>query len=78
MFICPFEFQKRSQLFIRSHDETLSAVAVRVSNKDRPAMAIDSGKAARTPFGLAESELESKTNGLRLQIFTLARRCTSR
>jgi hypothetical protein len=30
-----FEFQKRSQLFIRSHNETLSVVAVRVCNPDR-------------------------------------------
>ena len=30
-----FEFQKRSQLFIRVHYETLSVIAVRVCNKDR-------------------------------------------
>jgi hypothetical protein len=29
------EFQKRSQLFIRSHDEPLSVIAVRVGNPDR-------------------------------------------
>jgi hypothetical protein len=29
-----FKFQKRSQLFIRTHNETLSVVAVRVSNED--------------------------------------------
>jgi len=29
-----FEFQKRSQLFIRTHNETLSVVAMRVSNPD--------------------------------------------
>jgi hypothetical protein len=27
-----FEFEKRSQLFIRTHDETLSVVAMRVSS----------------------------------------------
>jgi hypothetical protein len=31
----PLQFQKRSQLFIRAHDETLF-VAVRVNNPDRP------------------------------------------
>jgi hypothetical protein len=30
-----FEFQKRAQLFIRSHNETLSVTAMRVSNPDR-------------------------------------------
>jgi hypothetical protein len=28
------EFQKRSQLFIRSHNETLSVAAMRVNNPD--------------------------------------------
>ena len=30
-----FEFHKRSQLFIRSYNETLSVGAMRVSNPDR-------------------------------------------
>jgi hypothetical protein len=30
-----FKFQKRSQLFIGVHDQTLSIVAMRVSNPDR-------------------------------------------
>jgi hypothetical protein len=29
-----FEFDKRSQLFIRVHNETLSVAAMRVSNED--------------------------------------------
>jgi hypothetical protein len=29
-----FEFKKRRQLFIRSHNETLSVVAMRVNNPD--------------------------------------------
>jgi hypothetical protein len=29
-----FEFQKRSQLFIRVHNETLSVAAMRVCNPD--------------------------------------------
>src|SRR6266550_9084640 len=31
----PFQFQKRSQLFIRKHNETLTVVAMRVSNSER-------------------------------------------
>jgi hypothetical protein len=31
-----FGFQKRSQLFIRSHNEPLPVAAMRVSNPDRP------------------------------------------
>jgi hypothetical protein len=30
-----FKFDKRSQLFIRSHNETLSVAAMCVGNKDR-------------------------------------------
>jgi hypothetical protein len=30
-----FEFQKRSQYFIDTHNETLSVAAVRVNNPDR-------------------------------------------
>jgi len=30
----PIQFHKRSQLFIRTHNETLSVVAMRVSNPD--------------------------------------------
>jgi len=36
----PFQFQKRRQLFIRSHNETLSVVSMRVCNPDRSAPAI--------------------------------------
>jgi hypothetical protein len=32
---CRFKFHKRSQLFIRVHDETLSFAAMRVCNPDR-------------------------------------------
>jgi hypothetical protein len=31
-----FQFHKRRQLFIRSHNETLSVAAVCVCNEDRP------------------------------------------
>jgi hypothetical protein len=30
----PFQFQKRSELFIRPHNETLSVAAMRVSDPD--------------------------------------------
>jgi len=33
----PFQFQKGSQLFIRTHNETLSIVAVCINNPDRTA-----------------------------------------
>jgi len=36
-----FKFQKRSQLFIRSDNETLSVAAVRISNPDRSSVAIN-------------------------------------
>jgi len=35
-----FEFEKRSQLFIRTHNEALSVVAMRVNNPDRSALEI--------------------------------------
>jgi hypothetical protein len=34
------QFKKRSQLFIRMHNETLSAAAMRISNPDRSPMRI--------------------------------------
>jgi hypothetical protein len=30
-----FQFQERGQLFIRTHSETLSVIAVRIGNEDR-------------------------------------------
>jgi hypothetical protein len=36
-----FQFHKRSQLFIRSHNEPLPVVAVRVSNPDRSPLGIN-------------------------------------
>jgi hypothetical protein len=30
----PFQFQKRSQLFIRVHNETFSVIAVRINDPD--------------------------------------------
>jgi hypothetical protein len=48
------KFEKRRQLFICSHNETLSVVAMCVSNEDRPPVAIYSCDAAPTPTGFAE------------------------
>jgi len=36
-----FEFDKRSQLFIRTHNETLSVIAMRVRNEDRSPLGIN-------------------------------------
>ena len=36
-----FEFKKRGQSFMRSHNETLSVVAMRVSNPDRSPVGIN-------------------------------------
>jgi hypothetical protein len=38
---CRFQFQKRGQLFIRSCNQTLSIVAMRVSNPDRSPVGIN-------------------------------------
>jgi hypothetical protein len=35
-----FEFKKRRQLFLRTHNETLSVVAMRVHNPDRSPVGI--------------------------------------
>jgi hypothetical protein len=42
------------RLFIRVHNETLSVVAMRVSNPDRSPLAIHGSNAAPTPTGFAE------------------------
>jgi hypothetical protein len=36
-----FKFNKRRQLFIRTHNETLSVAAMRVSNPDRSPVGIN-------------------------------------
>jgi hypothetical protein len=36
-----FEFEERRQLFIRVHNETLSVIAMCVSNKDRSPVGIN-------------------------------------
>lgn len=41
-----FEFDKRSQLFIRTHDETVIAVAMCISNEDCWPVAV--GRSCRT------------------------------
>jgi hypothetical protein len=49
-----FQFQKRRQLFIRPHNETLPVVAMRVSNEDVSPFAIHGCDAAPTPSGFLE------------------------
>jgi hypothetical protein len=49
-----FEFQKRSRLFIRTHNETLSVAAVRVSNPDRSSVGINRRDTAPTPSGSSQ------------------------
>jgi hypothetical protein len=48
------EFQKRSQLFIRAYNETLSVVAMCVPDKDRSPFGFHSVDAAPTPTGFTE------------------------
>jgi len=49
-----FEFQKRGQLLIRSHNETLSVVAMRVSDPDRSPLARSTDATQPTPSGLTD------------------------
>jgi hypothetical protein len=42
----PFKFHKRRQLFIGVHSETLSVIAMRVSNPDRSSVRIHGWYAA--------------------------------
>jgi hypothetical protein len=44
-----FKFNKRGQLFIGVHNETLSVVTVRVNNPDRSPVGIDGWDPAQTP-----------------------------
>jgi hypothetical protein len=50
----PFKLNKRRQLFVRSHAETLSIIAVRVCNPDCPPPTINGRNAALTLSGFAE------------------------
>jgi hypothetical protein len=49
-----FKLDKRTQLFIRSHNETLSVIAMCVSNEDRLPFGIYGCDAAPAPPGFAE------------------------
>jgi hypothetical protein len=50
----PCSILSHGQQFIRSHNETLSVVAVRVSNEDRLPARIHGCNAAPTPTGFAQ------------------------
>src|SRR5882724_445806 len=49
-----FKFKKRRQFFIRTHNETLSVVAVCVSNPDRSPLRINGCDTTPTPPGFPE------------------------
>jgi len=48
------QFEKRSQFFVGGDDESLSVVAVCISNEDRLSVGINRCDAAPTPTGFAE------------------------
>src|SRR5262245_17698708 len=50
----PFQFQKSSQLFIRTNNEAPSVIAVRIGNPDCSPFGIDGRDVAVAPVGLAE------------------------
>jgi hypothetical protein len=47
-----FKFEKSGQLFISTHNEALTVIAMRVSNPDRPSVGINRCDTAPTPTGL--------------------------
>jgi hypothetical protein len=49
-----FQFHKRIQLFIRTHNEALTVIAMRVCNKDRLSAGIDGRDTGPTPTGVTE------------------------
>src|SRR6516162_9714921 len=49
-----FEFQKRSQYFIRVHDKPLSTVAMCIRNEDCSPLGINGRTATPTPTSLAQ------------------------
>jgi hypothetical protein len=49
-----FEFDKRGQLFIRVHNETLSVITMRIGNEDCSPVGIHGCDTAPTPSGFAE------------------------
>jgi hypothetical protein len=51
----PFQFHKRSQLFIGVHNKAPSVAAVRVNNPDFSSFGINGSDPAQTPTGFAKS-----------------------
>ena len=49
-----FKFHKRSQLFLRAHNVTLSVAAMRVSNPDRSPLRIKPETQPQLPTGFLE------------------------
>jgi hypothetical protein len=56
-----FEFHEGDQLFIRTHNETLSVVAMCVCNPDRSPVGINRCDAAPTPTGFASAHAAGNT-----------------
>jgi hypothetical protein len=52
--VAAFQFEKRSQLFIRVHNETLSVAAMCIGNKDYSPLCGHACDATPTPTGFAE------------------------
>ena len=50
-----FQFNKRAQLFVGSHNEPLPVVGVRVNNPDRSPVGINRRDAAPTPTGVYDT-----------------------
>jgi hypothetical protein len=49
-----FQFQKRDQFFVRTHNEALTVAAMRVSNPDCLALQFTADTQPSTPTGFAE------------------------
>jgi hypothetical protein len=63
------KFEKRSQFFVGGDDESLSVVAVCISNEDRLSVGINRCDAAPTPTGFA------RLSAMTSQNFTLIELC---
>jgi hypothetical protein len=70
-----FELNKRRQLFIRTHNETLSLIAVRVSNEDRSPARIH--RCGKNPDAIATTEGFGHSSGdFRLGFFRAVLVCS--
>jgi hypothetical protein len=63
-----FQCHKQSQLFIRSHNETLSVAAMCVSNEDRSPVSINGVHAAPAPTGWMKAAKDSNPDPARAKL----------